>query len=277
MTTKTFDDIKLKINDELKIREKQLLDIKQNIKEKNNLLNNLKRFEAYIDEHIKVFNIIDFSYEDSFLDLCKQDVTLSDYFFKNAYVLIPDETEYVFYTNSLLPNLKYQQDMVSLDSICVDIKYNPGTTPSMVKYNGIFLIDYAFIKSPDNKKYKVFLFEKNKLKITPILQSYVICSDEYCYKYTKKNIKTFVKKQLPHLSEKDQLRESEQIFAAVKNHNYNLMIYVFNKSAYDNNNISLDLKRKIKLAILEKQSRNANNINNYFLNAQSLPTLHSFS
>lgn len=184
----------------------------------------------------------------------------------------------IFYSDSKLPNYEYTKDIIWLFDSTFDSIVNYKYTPLPLLCNGIYLIEYTIIKGPDNKEYKVFLLNKNKIEMQPIVSAYYISPDNAHMKRVRNSITKFVKKLLPSCSEEKLLLEvNNMINFFTVNTMYDIIMYNFNESLYNDCIIDSELRKKIKLFIIELQNLKLDSKHLYFINSSALPIPNIFS
>lgn len=270
----------------LKIKNRISRAILSNIKE-NELnesklikLNKLNSFISSLDKKIKIYdyemlsNIQDNSTYT--LDWFSSERDMYSFLTYNAYNLIKDEGKIGFFTNSKLEGFKYTKNIVSFQEGSTFLnESNTLIKPRLLLRDGLFLIEYTFIKSPDNNKYKVFLFEDKKLKIEPILSAYVFSPRKSIQKYEeiKLIIDDFVNLTLPDLSTDKKQKEINNLYNFILKTNKKITIYKFNSSLYEKLKNNTVYRKKIKNYINNMSANVYSSTNSviYFLNQESLP------
>lgn len=194
-------------------------------------------------------------------------------FIENNSMNIGDQDDFFFYSESKLPNYEYTKDVIFLyESTAAAYYASYENAPIPLMYNGIYLIEYTTIKGPDNKEYKVFLMKKNKIVMQPVLSGYFIYPDNNNMNRVRNSTTKFIKKVLPSYSEKKLLDESNDIINFFKTYKEEgIIIYNFDSSLYESAVIDSELRKKVKLFILQIQNFDTRSTKYYFLNRNSLP------
>ena len=209
--------------------------------------------------------------------LPKSSLTLKN-FVQNNSMNINVNDNIIFYSDSKLPNYEYTKDIIWLFDSTFTSMVDYECTPLPLLYNGIYLIEYTIIKGPDNKEYKVFLLNKNKIEMQPIVSAYYISPDNAHMKRVRNSIAKFVKKLLPSCSEEKLLLEvNNMIHFFTVNTMHDIIMYNFNESLYNDCIIDSELRKKIKLFIIELQNLKLDSKHLYFINSSALPISNIFS